>query len=92
MAVRGISFGGGSMESYRAKIEVRNITLNGIIANHLDLCSQRDCTCSQIFGEMFENKAFLSDTWHLLQEEEFKEEDERKKPKLVKKMSISDNG
>jgi hypothetical protein len=34
------------MESYRAKIEVRNITLNGIIANHLDLCSQRDCTCS----------------------------------------------
>jgi hypothetical protein len=41
---------------------------------------------------MFENKAFLSDTWHLLQEEEFKEEDEKKKPKLVKKLSISDNG
>jgi hypothetical protein len=44
MALRGIDFG-GNIEHDRAKNNKRRLILNGIISNHLDRCSQRDCTC-----------------------------------------------
>lgn len=66
MAARGISFGRGSEEWDRIKENGRIFALNGIITNHLDRCINPDCTCKDIYGEMFENQSFLHDTWHML--------------------------
>jgi hypothetical protein len=33
----------------------RTYALNSIIINHLDRCLQLDCTCREIYGEMFES-------------------------------------
>lgn len=74
MTVRGISFGrGNDEESDRVKDHGRTFILNGIISNHLDRCLLHDCACRDIYGEMFENQSFLHETWHMLQEEEYKE-------------------
>ena len=74
MAAKGISFGRGSDEWSRIKDNKRIFTLNGIICNHLDLCVLHDCTCKDIYGEMFETQCFLHETWHQLQEEEYKDQ------------------